>query len=171
MAEETQDDIDVSEGSGRKKWLLIGSIVLILLIGGGAGFLMLSGNPEAEKTAETATDAEATQQAAPIYHAFQQPLVVNFSKQSNDEVRYLQIQVEVMSRSEAAIKALQRHQPAIVHELLMLFYSQNYDDLSTREGTRALKSAAADTINDFLSREEKLENGIDRVLFSSFVMQ
>lgn len=165
MAEETQEDIDVSEGNGRKKWLIIGGVVLILIIAGVTAFMFLGGDDNNE--AETQT----TEQSEPIYHAIEQPLVVNFSKQSDEEVRYLQVQVEVMSRNEIAIKAFQRHQPAIVHELLMLFYSQNYDDLSSREGTGALKLAAADTINDVLSREEKLADGIDRVLFSSFVMQ
>lgn len=164
MAEETQADIDVSEGNGRKKWLIIGGIVLILIIAG-VSAMMLSGRDNSEAKIQT------TEQSDPIYHAIEQPLVVNFSRQSDEEVRYLQVQVEVMSRNENAIKAFQQHQPAIVHELLRLFYSQNYDDLTSREGTAALKSAAADTINNVLSREEKLADGIDRVLFPSFVMQ
>lgn len=167
MAEDTQDDIDVSEGGGRKKWLIIGAIIIVVIAAGTTGFLLLDGVDNDDQTAEDAT----TQRAEPVYHEIEKPLVVNFSKQSDDKVRYLQVEMEIMSRNETAIAAFKRHQPAIIHELLMLFYSQNYDDLTTREGTQALKSAAADTINDFLSQEEKLEDGIERVLFSSFVMQ
>lgn len=168
MAEETQDDIDVSESSGRKKWLLIGGIVIVLIIAGTAAALMLGGDSESN---EESSEAQSETRAEPIYHEIESPLVVNFSRQSDDEVRYLQVGVEVMARDEAVINAFKRHQPAIIHELLMLFYSQNYDDLISREGTKALKTAAAETINDFLSQEEKLDNGIERVLFSSFVMQ
>jgi flagellar FliL protein len=53
----------------------------------------------------------------------------------------------------------------------MLFYSQNYDDLVTGDGTKALQQACLDTINQILKSESSLENELEAVYFTSFIMQ
>ena len=65
-------------------WLVIGGLVT-------AYFLMGS-----DDTAETTETADAPK-AAPIYHEVKAPFIVNFAKQSNDAVRYLQIKMKVMA--------------------------------------------------------------------------
>src|SRR5690554_4919069 len=63
------------------------------------------------------------------------------------------------------------YEVAIVHDLLMLFYSQNYDDLSTTEGTQALQQASLNTINEFLTRQNASSGNLEAVYFTSLVMQ
>ncbi len=164
---EPKDDIEINPGKGKKKLLLSIIIVLLLVIGGLVTAYFLMGSDDTAETAETA-DAP---KAAPIYHEVKAPFIVNFAKQSNDAVRYLQIKMKVMARDQQAIDDFVTHEPAIVHELLLLFFSQNYDDLNTTEGTRALQEATLNTINQQLKTLAGNDTGLEAVYFTSLVMQ
>lgn len=164
---EPKDDIEINPGKGKKKLLLGIIIVLLLVIGGLVTAYFLVGSDDAAETTETA-DAP---KAAPIYHEVKAPFIVNFAKQSDDAVRYLQIKMKVMARDQQAIDDFVTHEPAIVHELLLLFFSQNYDDLNTTEGTRALQQATLNTINQQLKTLAGNDTGLEAVYFTSLVMQ
>jgi flagellar FliL protein len=133
----------------------------------GLGVFMLTGN-DGEEIAEQ--QSEPVKQA-PVYYTIEEPFIVNFSEQSNGQVRYMQVKMKVMARSQAVIDAVKTHLPAIQHELLMLLYSQNYDGLLTSEGTQALQQACLETINRILQSETSLENELEAVYFTSFLMQ
>lgn len=165
---ETKDDIDVVEGdSGKsKKLIIIIAAVLVLLIGGGAALFLTGGDAEDVVATEEAEPVKAP----PIYHAVDKSFIVNFATQSNDAVNYLQIKLKVMARNQEAIDAFVLHTPAIKHELLMLFFSQNYDALNTREGTDALRQQTLEVINDIL-KAEKHTKLIEAVYFTSLIMQ
>ena len=163
---ETQDDIDATEDSGGKsKKLIIIIAVVVLLLGGASAMMFLGGDDEA--TEESAAEVTPVKQAA-IYFAVKDPFIVNFSKQSNDVARYLQLKLKVMARDQAVIDAVQLHMPAIQDELLLLLYGQNYDDLN--KSTKALKAATLTLINNIL-KAEGVENELKAVYFTSFLMQ
>ncbi|OUR73224.1 flagellar basal body protein FliL [Methylophaga sp. 41_12_T18] len=171
MAEQNQkDDIEVvAEGKGNSKLLIIIAVVVIALIGVGA--MMFLGGDDEKETDETSEEATAPIKQAPIYHTVETPFVVNFADQSNGEVRYLQIKLKVMARSQAVIDAFQLHDPALQHELLLLFYGQIYDDLNTSAGTKALQQATLDKINEILSTDPTLSEQLEAVYFTSLIMQ
>jgi flagellar FliL protein len=168
MAEQ-RDDIEITEDKGgkRTRWLIIVIAVLLVAVAALAALVLLDDDKDAEP-------AEAEEQAAvgkpAIYHAVDTPFVVNFSEQSNGAVRYMQVKMKVMARDRQVIDAFKLHTPALKHELLMLLYSQKYDDLQSSEGTRALQQACLDTINRVL-KSESLENELEAVYFTSFIMQ
>ncbi|MBL1457172.1 MAG: flagellar basal body-associated FliL family protein [Methylophaga sp.] len=167
---EIQKDIELKQGMSKKTKIImiIGIVVLLAVIGAGV-YWWLSKDAASDESTE---DAEvAVQKATPIYHEVTAPFIVNFSEQSNDRVRYLQIKMKVMARDQASIDLFALHEPALVHELLMLFYSQNYDDLSTTEGTQALQQASLETINSFLKQQNSDLTGLEAVYFTSLVMQ
>lgn len=164
---ETKDDIDINPGKGKQKLLLGIIIVLLLVVAGLAAAYFLAGSD----TDTDATETTEAPKAAPIYHEVKDPFIVNFAKQSNDAVRYLQIKMKIMARDQQAIDDFVVHEPAIVHELLLLFFSQNYDDLNTSEGTRALQEATLNTINQQLSTLADNKTGLEAVYFTSLVMQ
>ncbi|HSG92813.1 MAG TPA: flagellar basal body-associated FliL family protein [Methylotenera sp.] len=166
MAEQ-KDDIDINPGKSKKK-LLLGIIILVILaVAGLAAAYFLSGD---DNDAESTETAEAPK-AAPIYYDVKDPFIVNFGKQSNDAVRYLQVKLKVMARNQQAIDDFVAHEPAIIHELLLLFFSQNYDDLNTSEGTRELQQATLKTINQQLATLADNQQGLEAVYFTSLVMQ
>lgn len=166
---ETKDDIDVVEdGSGKsKKLIIIIAAVALVVIGAAAAFFMMGSDDNAEDAA--AVEAEPVK-AAPIYHAVDKAFIVNFATQSNNTVNYLQIKLKVMARNQEAIDAFILHTPAIKHELLLLFFSQNYDALNTREGTDALRQQTLATINAILKAEQHTKL-IEAVYFTSLIMQ
>lgn len=166
MAEE-KDDIEITEDSGgkSKKLIIIVAIIVLALAGGGAAFF-LGGSEETttEEMAETAPAAKKT----PIYYSVADPFITNFSDQSQGEVRYMQIKLKVMARDQQVIDAFKLHLPAIQHELLLLFHGQNYDELTA--GTKELQKTTLNKINAVL-KPEKLQNKIEAVYFTSFLMQ
>lgn len=167
---EIQKDIELKQGMSKKtKIIMIVGIVLLLALIGAGVYWWLSKDAATDEPTE---DAEvAVQKATPVYHEVAAPFIVNFSEQSNNQVRYLQIKMKVMARDQASISLFALHEPALVHELLMLFYSQNYDELSTTEGTQALQQASLETINNFLKQQDSSIPGLEAVYFTSLVMQ
>jgi flagellar FliL protein len=164
MAEE-REDIEITEGKGGKKKLLIIIVVALLLIGGGAAaFFMMSGSDEPE-------EEKAEVKQPPIYFAIEEAFIVNFSEQSRGEVKYMQIKLKVKARSQDVIDAVTLNLPAIQHELNMLFFSQNYDELQTIEGTKALQQSSLNTINEILKNESSVDGQLEAVYFTSFIMQ
>ena len=162
---ETKDDVDINEEGGKSKKMLIIVVAVILLVGGAAGFFLMGGEEAAPEEAEV----KPVKQAA-IYHTVENPFVVNFKKQSNNKVKYMQVKLKVMARDQTVIDDFKLHLPAIQHELLMLFFSQNYDAMNTKEGTRALRQEALTLINKILKAEGQ-ENELKSVYFTSLIMQ
>jgi flagellar protein FliL len=171
MAEQEQiDDIDiVGDEKDNSKPLIIIIAVLLLAIIGLAVMIFLSDDDKAAE--ETETESKTLTKQEPVYHAVNTPFVVNFSDQSQGKVRYLQIKLKVMARSEKVIEAFKLHSPAIKHELLLLFYGQNYDSLNTSEGTKALQQLSLEKINELLSLDPTLEGNLEAVYFTKLIMQ
>ena len=169
--QEQKDDIDVVEEqkSKPKLLLIIIAVVVVALIGGGA--MMFLGGDDKPRSGDESTEAAAAPKQPPIYHAIDTPFVVNFTEQSQGAVRYLQIKLKVMARSQAVIDAFKLHDPAIQHELLLLFYGQNYDDLNTGDGTRALQQSTLASVNEILNADPTLESKLEAVYFTSLIMQ
>jgi flagellar FliL protein len=167
MAE--QDDIEVVEekkGNSKLLFIIIG-VLLIAIIGLGA--MMFLGGGDDAPAEETAKEVKAPKQK-PIYKSIDKAFVVNFKDQSGGAVRYLQVKVKVMARSQDVIDAFELHLPAIKHELLLLFFGQTYDVLSTNEGTNAMRQEALIRINKILERE-KMPEELEAVYFTSLIMQ
>ncbi len=167
MAEQKQD-VDINESGGKSKKMLLIIIAVVILLGAGvAAFFLMGDDTEAEP--EVAEETKPAKQKA-IYHSVDKPFIVNFQKQSDNKVKYMQIKLKVMARDPDAIDAFKLHLPAIQHELLMLFFSQNYDAMNTQEGTRALRQEALSTINAILTAEGE-EQSLNAVYFTSLIMQ
>ena len=170
MAEEEQ----VEETSGKSNRLIIIIGLIVILAGGGiaAYFLLAGGEAEEETNTEQVTEKTDTKpkKSKAIYHALKSPLVINFSQQSAGQVKYLQIKLKVMVRDQQILDAFILHLPAIRHELLLLYFSQNYDTLNTKAGTRALRKLTLETVNDMLAKQG-LIRGIESVYFTSLIMQ
>lgn len=165
---ETKQDIELQPAKSKKKLILIAvGVLLVVALAGAAAWYFLAD----ESTSEEGPAAPApVAKAPPLYHEITEPFIVNFAKQSDSQVRYLQIKLKMMSREQAVIDAVALHEPAIVHNLLMLFYSQNYDDLNTVEGTQALQQETLETINSLLNNEAA-PGELEAVYFTSLVMQ
>lgn len=196
VKEEEQDlDLDIDQtGKSKKKLLIIILIIVILMVGGSvAAYFLLSGDDKADEKGEH-KDANATPvKAAAIYFTLHPTFVINFEDTS--KARYFQIDIAVMSRDQHSISLVEEHSPVIRNNIITILSSQNYTELSTREGKQKLNGELLKSINATVAaevatstphvnegeEEKKQEHAsapvdaehayIEAIYFTSFVMQ
>ncbi len=172
--------------------IIIIVVTLTLLLGGGlvgGTFYFVSNMNQtqasnskdgASKTAEGEEGGELDKEEAaenkvletPHYFSMDPKFVVSFSNQKY--ARFMQFSLEIMSRDAEVIQKVEEHNPVIRSSLLMLFGTQGYDEMVTREGKeKLLKDTAAD-INKTLQTvtgSSDMATAIEAAYFTSFVIQ
>lgn len=108
--------------------------------------------------------AEGAAQYLPLTPA----IVVNLN--DNVTMRYLQVDIELMTRSNAGIEAATLHMPRIRNTLMLLFTQQHFEDIVTREGKEKLQKDALSAVQAVL-KEETGKTRIEALYFTNFVMQ
>lgn len=154
----------------KSKMLLIVVVLILLAAAGGGGFWYFTqGSAVAHGEHDKAADANAPKGKAPaIYLSLTPAFVVNL--EDTEAMRYLQVDLEIMSRNPKAIEDAKTHMPRIRNSLLLLFGQQHAFDLSTRQGKEALQAKALTEIQRVL-KEETGSPGVEAVYFSSIVIQ
>jgi len=84
--------------------------------------------------------------------------------------RFLQTSIEVMTRSQGVVDAVELHNPMLRNEIVRILSEQDFKHLRTPEGRMELKTKLQDQLIEVLKRESDVE-GIEAVLFTDFVMQ
>ncbi len=157
-----------SAGKGGKLPLIL-SVVAVIAVASAAGTWYWASRRTAE--AEQAA-AEATRSKLPApaqYLALEPPFVVNLSG-GTDGPRYLQVEIQLMTRNQAALADLQRHSPAIRARLLMLLAQQTPEGIADRKGKEKLQTQALAEVQK-LMRAETGADAAEALLFTSFVTQ
>ena len=182
MAKKEDLDLDV-EGKGKKSSklkLIIILLVGILVLGGGGGaawyFLVMKGDMVAEADAgmeeadEPAVHKKKKKRSnePPLFAALDPAFVVSFKDQS--QARFMQLSVELMSRDPEVIEAIDQYKPMLRNNLLLLFSSQKFEDVITREGKERLLEQSLEEVNNTLSNEAGID-GVEAVYFTAFVAQ
>ena len=180
--EEEEKDTDAEEpkkGTSTLKIILI-SVVLSVLLGGGlvGGTMFFLGGDDGDKTAaaEDAADEDADEDEAEVeppagpvtYTAIDPKFVVSFNDQR--KARFMQFELQIMTRDDMVKKDIDMHMPAIRSSLLMLIGSQDYEVVSTREGKEKLLTDITDNINTTLETLDAT-SGVEAAYFDSFVIQ
>ena len=180
-----EDDLELDEDAGKKgksskvKIIIIALVVLVLMaasIGGTLYFLggsdedmaMEDGDAKSGDKKKKKKSAKGGEAKTVIYHAFEPAFVVNF--EDKGVVRFLQIGLSVMTYDAAVTDSLKQHDPVIRNNLVLLFSSQSFKDLSSREGKEKLR---ADTLKEIQSILMKYtdDKGVEEAFFTSFVIQ
>ncbi|MCF6238845.1 MAG: flagellar basal body-associated FliL family protein, partial [Candidatus Marinimicrobia bacterium] len=125
-----------------------------------------AGKEEGKKAKKGKSKKEAKE--PPIYLAFEAPFVVNFI--DKNQIRYLQINVEVMARDEAVIEGVKAHTPKIINNLLILFSDLDFETITSVAGKQKLRDLALEEIRKIL-KEETGKNEVEALYFTGFVMQ
>lgn len=151
---------------GRRKVLWI-IIVVVLLGGGGGGWWWWQHQQAANaNAAEKAPAAKVRAQAQ--YFALEPAFVVNLTDEAS--VRYLQADLQLMTRDDATLAAFAAHAPAIRNRLLLLFGQQSAAQLSQRSGKERLQEAALAEVRKLLKGEGAADK-VEAVIFTSLVTQ
>jgi flagellar FliL protein len=166
--------------------VMIASLVTASTVGGGMYFALASKVEHATASADEGDDSAGVDAPTPkkkgkgkgakeekrdpaIYTKLDPPFVVNF--EAKGIMRFLQIQVEVMSRDPETVEMLKQHDPLIRNNLLMLFSNQNFEKINSLEGREALRAEAVKSIAEAIKSEGGKPKKIEQLYFTSFVMQ
>jgi len=142
-------------------WILI-VLILIGMAGAGAWWFVQNRAPA------TAAAPAATSTKPARYYALEPAFVVNLA--DSDSVRYLQADVQVMTRDEATGAALELHAPAVRNRLLLLFGQQSATQLAQRSAKERLQERALAEVRAVLKRESAPDK-VEAVYFTSLVTQ
>ncbi len=167
MAEEEIELSEEAPKSGKKNIILLGLAALLILGAGIGGTIFFLGGKQADTEVVVEVEKEEEPKEA-IYISLTPSFTVNF--QSGSGARFLQVELQAMTRDEDVEKQLQQHMPVVRDSLVMLFSSKTSQELSQREGKLKLQSEVLAAIQEILKRETG-NTGIENVYFTSFVMQ
>lgn len=154
-AAETVDDVEatVPKKPGKKKMLIIGIAIAVLLAGGaGAGAIVWKKKrAAAEAAAEAAANGAEGETAEPAAHAAHKdehkgppaflpldPFVVNLADRESD--RYMQIGITLELSDSKFADQLKAYMPAIRNGVLMVLAQKSSQDLLSRNGKEKLAS-------------------------------
>jgi flagellar FliL protein len=165
-------------GKGKLIAIILG-VVVALGGGGGAAWFMFGKDAKAEsaeeggKKGKKAKDgegegAEGEKKEPAKYLSLEPAFVVNLAGADAD--RYLQVQVELMTRDPLAADSIKLHTPAIRDRLLLLFGTKTAEELSAREGRENLRQLALAEVQKVMN-EETGEDSVEALYFTSFVTQ
>ncbi|WP_342316026.1 flagellar basal body-associated FliL family protein [Lysobacter sp. FW306-1B-D06B] len=144
-------------------WILI--VLLVIGIAGAGAWWFLQGRGAQAHAAEPAA---AATRAPARYYALEPAFVVNLA--DTGAVRYLQADVQVMTRDEATGAALELHTPAIRNRLLLLFGQHTAAQLAQRSAKERLQEQALAEVRGVL-RAERAPDKVEAVFFTSLVTQ
>lgn len=174
--EETEEGQEEGSSGGGKKKIIILAVVCLVLIGISVGgtmvaLSMFSGAGDELEASDLNPEVEVEEDDSlkpAIYYPLKPPIIVNF--QSRGRQRFLQAELTLLIRNEAVIQTIETHMPMIRNSLVMLFGGQVYEELQTAEGKEALQEQAVSQLQALIEQETG-EPGVEKVLFTNFVMQ
>lgn len=173
-----EEEQETAEKAPKKRSSVMKIILIILgvviLIGGGtAAALYFTGNNPFNTSQSSEEDTEQAQESSDKgknakYFAVEPPFVVNYA--AENQLRFLQVSMEVMAYDQSAINAVEKHLPVIRNNMVMLLSSQDAKALFSLEGKQRLRQKALEEIQKIL-KERTGKKGVEEVFFTSFVMQ
>lgn len=171
MADEKAAEAPAEGGKSKKKMIILIAVgaILVAALGAGAAFFLLGGGEEEA----AAVPAEPVRKEA-IYTKVRtlegKPNFVATLQSQDGKRHYLQAFVEAKSREQDVADALTLHMPLIVARLNNLFAQQSFEALQTIEGKEKLRQDSTELVQGIL--QEKIgKPGVERILFTNFVMQ
>ena len=161
-----------AEGGGKRKLIIIivGVLLVIGIAVGATIFLMSSDEGAEESVTEGETTAEEVGEVKiPAQYIKMKPrFIVNYNVGTRQ--RFLQTSIEIMTRSQKVVDAIELHNPMLRNEIVRILSEQNFKNLRTPQGRTDLKSTLQEKLVEILKSESDVE-GIEAVLFTDFVMQ
>jgi len=162
------------KGGGSPMLAIAFAVIVSTAASAGVSFMLTRhALAEAAHAAAAAAEGEGDGKTAdkpkdpPNYLPLDPAFVVNLE---GDETRFLQVQVQLMTRDAHAVDTLKLHEPRIRNALLMLFSQQHPADIATLAGKQKLQAESLEQIQKLLV-EETGKPLVEAVYFTSFVTQ
>ena len=169
MAE--KDNLDLAEAAGTAKSkgsplkLVILILVTALLTGGvvaGVLYFVLGGDGSEVNQVAVETRKPLT------YVTLEPELLGNID--GPGRIRFVQVGVVLALRDPKVMEAVDRYNPVIRNDLIMLLSDKTYEELNSAQGKEATRQQMLETIRSVLERNTGVP-GVESLYFTSFVMQ
>lgn len=162
-----------NEGGGKKKLIIIiVGVLLVIAIAVGATIFFMSSDDGADEDAAAEGEAVAEEVAEvkiPAQYIKMKPrFIVNYNVGTRQ--RFLQTSIEIMTRKQSVVDAIELHNPMLRNEIVRILSEQDFKNLRTPQGRTDLKTTLQERLVEILKSESDVE-GIEAVLFTDFVMQ
>ncbi len=108
--------------------------------------------------------------AQAIYYSIPEPFTISFLEQSNQQARFLQINVSLMAYDQAILDSAELNLPMLQDALRTLFSEQSFASVSSVEGRKTLQTRSLETVKTIL-KEETGQDDLAAVYFTSFILQ
>lgn len=179
MAEEKTETKSAPRKS--RKGLILAVVGAVVLAGGGGGaYFAFAGKDEGDAAGEKSADGKADKKKGDKkkveepklpaqFVEMAPPFVVNF--QPGSQARFLQVNVQLMSRDVELVHLIEHLKPIVRNDLLMLFGNKQVAEVSTPEGKEALRAATLEAVRKIVKAEGGKPEALEAVYFTSFVMQ
>jgi flagellar FliL protein len=174
---ELQLDGETEEPKSKKKLIIIiVAVVIVAAIGIGAALFLMGGDEEPKEEAVEG-EAEVAEEQAPavpadapaIYVKFKPEFIVNY--QVGPRQRYLQVYMEAMTRNPAIAEAMEMHSPMIRSSIINMLSEQEFEFLRTPDGRASIREMITEEVRRLVAQETGIEEGLEQILFTNFVMQ
>lgn len=156
--------------SGKRKFRLIGSVILVLALGIGAAawWWFFLGGAGVNTPAQAAVGTSTGSSAKPMYYNLD-PFTVNLkSNEFGDRLLYVGITLEVSD--DATRRHVQEYLPQVRNRLLMVLSGQEAGSLISREGKQKLAGLIRGSLNEPLA-DGRGRLHVEDVLFTQFIVQ
>jgi len=152
--------------SGKKKMIIIGSIILTAVAVGAAVFFFMHGRGESAEVAEGEGENTHAAAASKKVHAIftMEPLIVNIH--DSEELRYLKIKLDFEITAPEAKAEIDPFLPQMQDAILVLLSGKQMADITTTEGKNRLKEEIMASVGKIVPPKK-----ITRVYFTDFVVQ
>lgn len=173
---EDEESTEGSSGGKRKLILLVVGAILLLGIGIGAGFFvgnMTADDPDSAESAgvdeddDEDSDRKKKDDRHNIYITVGKLLA---AVEHNGSTRYIQAEVDLVGYEKSVMDDAQHNVPALRNRLLLLFASQDFDQVRTIAGRERLRLESLKAVNDVLELDPKGDR-VEDVYFTAFVIQ
>jgi len=114
-------------------------------------------------------EAAAKVKPKPSYVSLGEPMVLNLST-DNKRLTFLQLKADVLVNSDDAKEAVNKHIPAIRHQLIVLLSEQKSVDMKTTSKREEVRQLASAKIREMMEQMTSNKD-IDEVLFTNFLVQ
>ena len=169
-----RDAEELEEGGGgkRKLFLLIGMAVLMLGLGAGAGYFAggMGGDDTAATDGVEEEEVEEEEKREKRHNIYVTVGKLLAAVEHNGGTRYIQAEVDLVGYEKEVMDDAQHNVPALRNRLLLLFSSQDFDEVRTIAGRERLRLQSLKAVNDVLELGPKGDR-IEDVYFTAFVIQ
>ncbi len=178
MAEEESEVQEAEEKSGggmMKKLMFVGVAIALIGIGivAGPAVMNMIASPDAEEVAGEEVEEVGEEFAEPskpaLYVNLHPPLVVNV-KDSAGVAHFMQITMEVMARDQELLNSVREHVAVIRNNLILIYGTARYEDVSTREGKEKLLADGLAEIQQIML-DKVGDDSVEALYFTSLIVQ